>query len=179
MMPRRRALLLTVSKILGVKPYLSQSGLREEINWSLEYLRSMKIARKTFCCSLLPGNSKAASSSNPWILAILFELNSIFVPGAFWKTVKDAGLIRNEVKDGKVARVRFRFHDLRHTFGSRLGMAGVDLKTIMEIMDHKSHRVAMRYQHPGGDHKLRAVKILDRIRESNVIPLQEAKELKI
>lgn len=93
---------------------------------------------------------------------------------AFWKAVKDAGLIRNEVRDGKVVRVRFRFHDLRHTFGSRLGMAGVDLKTIMEIMGHKSHQVAMRYQHPQADHKLNAVRILDRMGQSNIIPLQAA-----
>jgi integrase len=57
--------------------------------------------------------------------------------------------------------IGFCFHDLRHTFGSRLGMAGQDLKTIMEIMGHKSPRTAMRYQHPAPDHKLRAVKILD------------------
>lgn len=82
---------------------------------------------------------------------------------AFWKAVKDAGLVRNEVQGDKVEQVRFRFHDLRHTFGTRLGRAGVDLKTIMEIMGHKSHRVAMRYQHPGADHKLNAVKILDQV----------------
>jgi len=40
----------------------------------------------------------------------------------------------------------FRFHDLRHTFGSRLGMDGMDLKTIMEIMGHRTHKMAMRYQ---------------------------------
>ncbi len=59
------------------------------------------------------------------------------------------GLIRNEVKEGKVVQVRFKFQD-RHIFGNRLGMAGVDLKTIMDIMGHKSHRVAMKYQRPGG-----------------------------
>jgi hypothetical protein len=42
-------------------------------------------------------------------------------------------------------------------------MAGVDLKTIMEIMGHKTHRIAMRYQHPVPDHKLNAVKILDQV----------------
>ena len=63
--------------------------------------------------------------------------------------MKKAGLERWATdKDGKKKKVRFRFHDLRHTFGSRLGMAGVDLKTIMEIMGHKSAKVAMRYQHP-------------------------------
>lgn len=82
---------------------------------------------------------------------------------AFWKAVEDAGLIANDIKGDKVMKVRFRFHDLRHTFGSRLGMAGVDLKTVMEIMGHKSHRMAMRYQHPAPDHKLNAVKILDEV----------------
>lgn len=80
---------------------------------------------------------------------------------AFWKAVKKAGLIRVEVRNGDTEEIRFRFHDLRHTFGSRLGMAGVDLKTIMEIMGIKSHKVAMRYLHPAPEHKLKAVKILD------------------
>lgn len=77
---------------------------------------------------------------------------------------KEAGLIRWEVKDGETVEVRFRYHDLRHTFGSRLGMDGVDLKTIMEIMGHKTAKVAMRYQHPSPSHKLKAVKGLDKIR---------------
>jgi integrase len=78
---------------------------------------------------------------------------------AFWKAVDEAGLVR---WDGD-KKIRFRFHDLRHTFGSRLGINGVDLKTIMEIMGHKTAKVAMRYQHPSHDHKLRAVMSLDRL----------------
>lgn len=88
---------------------------------------------------------------------------------AFWKAVSDAGLIKwNGDK-----KIRFRFHDLRHTFGSRLGMAGTDLKTIMEIMGHKTHIMAMRYQHPSPDHKLKAVKKLDGLHhpEHNVIKM--------
>ena len=77
---------------------------------------------------------------------------------------KEAGLIRWEVKEGETVEVRFRFHDLRHTFGSRLGMNGTDLKSIMEIMGHKTAKVAMRYQHPSPSHKLEAVKGLDNIR---------------
>jgi len=82
---------------------------------------------------------------------------------AFWKAIEEAGLVRHE--EGK--KIRFRFHDLRHTFGSRLGMSGTDLKTIMEIMGHKTAKVAMRYQHPSPSHKLEAVQTLDKLRETD------------
>ena len=75
---------------------------------------------------------------------------------AYWKAVSEAGLIKWS------GSKKIRFHDLRHTFGSRLGMAGTDLKTIMEIMGHKTHVMAMRYQHPSPIHKLRAVLQLER-----------------
>jgi integrase len=80
---------------------------------------------------------------------------------AFWNAVKEAGLIRVDAKIGK--SFRFRFHDLRHSVGSRLGMAGKDLKTIMEIMGHKTTKMAMWYQHPASSHKLDVVKILDEV----------------
>jgi integrase len=80
----------------------------------------------------------------------------------FNKAREKAKLVRWEEKDGEMVKVRFRFHDLRHTFGSRLGMNGFDLKTIMEIMGHKTAKMAMRYQHPSPIHKLEAVKSLDK-----------------
>ena len=80
---------------------------------------------------------------------------------AFWRAVKESGLIRWD--GGK--KVRFRFHDLRHSMGSRLGMNGVDLKSIMEIMGHKTAKTAMRYQHPSPSHKLKAFNKLDEIKK--------------
>jgi integrase len=41
----------------------------------------------------------------------------------------------------------FRWHDLRHTFGSRLAMAGVPLYVIQRLMGHKSDRMTQRYAH--------------------------------
>lgn len=60
----------------------------------------------------------------------------------------------------------FRFHDMRHTFGSRLGMAGVDIKTIQELMGHKDIKMTMRYSHPTPEHKRRAVEVLESIHTS-------------
>ena len=57
----------------------------------------------------------------------------------------------------------FRFHDLRHTFGSRLGMKGYDIKTIAELMGHKDIKMTMRYSHPTPEHKKRAVESLDSV----------------
>ena len=54
-----------------------------------------------------------------------------------------------------------RFHDLRHTFASRLVMAGVDIITVQQLLGHKTLRMTMRYSHPTPEHKKAAVKILD------------------
>ena len=91
---------------------------------------------------------------------------------AFWRAVKEAGLIRWD--GGK--KIRFRFHDLRHSFGSRLGMNGTDLKSIMEIMGHRTAKVAMRYQHPSPSHKLEAVKGLDKNRDISLHKIVELKK---
>jgi integrase len=53
-------------------------------------------------------------------------------------------------------------HVLRHTFASRLVMAGVDLRTVQELMGHKSIHMTMRYAHLSADHKRGAIEALER-----------------
>jgi integrase len=56
--------------------------------------------------------------------------------------------------------VNFRWHDLRHTFASRLVMAGVDIRTVQELMGHKTIQVTLRYAHLAPVHQLEAVQRL-------------------
>lgn len=67
----------------------------------------------------------------------LSERGERLLSSRYWfpKAVKKAGL-----RD-------FTWHCLRHTFASRLAMAGVDLLEIKELMGHQSIQMTFRYAH--------------------------------
>jgi len=62
------------------------------------------------------------------------------------------------VRDAKI--VNFTWHDLRHTFASRLVMAGVDIRNVQELLGHKSITMTMRYSHLSPEHRVAALEKL-------------------
>ena len=72
---------------------------------------------------------------------------------------------RVDVKKGYKAALRraglteknYRFHDLRHTFATRLIERGVDPFTVQELGGHASIVTTQRYAHPNRESKRRAV----------------------
>ena len=54
-----------------------------------------------------------------------------------------------------------RFHDLRHTFASRLVQQGVSLYEVMHLTGHKSLEMVQRYAHLAPDFQDRAIHALN------------------
>ncbi len=65
------------------------------------------------------------------------------VKSSFRTAVKNAG-----IED-------FLFHDLRHTFASRLIMKGGTVKDLQELLGHKTMTMTLRYAHLSQHHKKR------------------------
>lgn len=62
---------------------------------------------------------------------------------------------------GRAGLERLHPHVLRHTFASRLVMAGVDIRTVQELMGHKTIEMTLRYAHLSPDHKRSAMDLLE------------------
>ena len=86
-------------------------------------------------------------------------------PYVFLNSLGEAYKVVGSVFTDAVERagiVDFHFHDLRHTFASRLVMAGVDLRTVQTLLGHKTISMTLRYSHLAPEHLKRAIELLDR-----------------
>jgi site-specific recombinase XerD len=61
----------------------------------------------------------------------------------------------------------FHWHDLRHCFASNLVMAGVNPRTVAQLLGHHTLQMVMRYSHLSQSHELAAVERLCKTGKGN------------
>lgn len=141
------------------------TGLRRKEQYSLEWTdvnleRKLVTVRhaKNGRTRHVPLNSVALAAFKK-LLPSMEKANRVFVPvkgkkalqsSRYWfdKVIAEAG-----VKD-------FTWHCLRHTFASRLVMNGVDIRTVQELLGHRSLNLTARYSHLSPGHLSGAVEKL-------------------
>jgi integrase len=106
---------------------------------------------------------------NKTVLALLTDLEAtktgthVFPTERKYKAVRRLQNPRQwfEIVLRKAKVDNFHWHDLRHTFASRLVMKGINLHTVSKLMGHKTLVVTQRYAHLSPEHNLAAVEVLD------------------
>ncbi len=68
---------------------------------------------------------------------------------AFYEALKKAGI------------ENFKFHDLRHTFATRLAQRGIDIYKIAKLLGHEDIRMTQRYSHHSPESLRVGVEILE------------------
>jgi excisionase family DNA binding protein len=111
------------------------------------------------------GRTRLIEANTP-LLRELTRLRSLDGKSPYVFPNPETGKPLRTVKTAFVAACRragivgLRFHDLRHTFASRLNAAGVDPITIMELLGHSSLKMTERYTHTTKEQRRQAVERL-------------------
>ncbi len=118
---------------------------------------------------------------NSEVRSILLELQRQNEDEAFVFRNRKTGVNLTDVKHGfngactDAGLDDFRFHDLRHTAGTRLADAGADAFTIAEILGHATLQMTKRYTHATDERKRQAVEALSGLRKKIVTRLSQIK----
>jgi integrase len=159
----------------GCKPWLHDlvtfalhTGMRmgeiSELTW-----REVDFNRRTVMVVRSKNGERRTIPINETVLSVLRQKSKVrslrsdlvFCSQTF--TSMEAGHLRRSfrVALGKARIDDFHFHDLRHTFATRLVQAGVDLYKVQRLLGHKSPIMTQRYAHHYPESLRDGVEILD------------------
>jgi integrase len=124
-----------------------------DVNWTSRLLAVRGVTAKSGLTRYVPLNEEAVKVLRAWP----FQIGKGYVfpgpTGERMESLKTAWL-----KIATAAKLDdFTFHDLRHTFASKLVMAGVGLNTVRELLGHSDLKMTLRYAHLAPEHKAAAV----------------------
>jgi integrase len=116
--------------------------------------RTIPLNKRLF--SLLKEKAKVTGIQDGYVFtnSAMNKVDSKNLRRAFYKALK-----RARIED-------FRFHDLRHTFATRLVQAGIDLYKVARLLGHKDITMTQRYSHHCPESLRDGVNVLDQIQFS-------------
>ena len=103
---------------------------------------------------------------------LLVELCGIVSESGYLFENPKTGKPITDIKNGWASALReagiepIRFHDIRHTFGTRAVDGGAPLSAVKEVMGHADIRTTMRYVHATDEGKRKAVEAAAKVRVS-------------
>ena len=142
------------------------TGLRKEEILSLKW---SNIDFETRCVILEPYETKNKKrhilplNSKAWqVIKRRFKQRAEGCPYVFHRNGRKVNSIRTAFENAlKRAGIKdFHFHDLRHTFASRLVQKGADLYVVKELLNHSDITTTQRYAHLRLDNLKKAVEKL-------------------
>jgi integrase len=137
-----------------------------ELTW-----RGVDVSRRTVMVFRSKNGERRTLPVNETVLSVLKQKSKVrslgtdlvFCSQVF--TSMESGHLRRSFRLalGKAKIEDFHFHDLRHTFATRLVQAGVDLYKVQRLLGHKSPIMTQRYAHHYPESLRDGVEILDRV----------------
>jgi len=151
-----------------VVAFALNTGLRRGEQFNLRW-ENVNLANRVLTIPRSKHGGARHVQLNDTAMAILRALPSRFrrgyvFPSATGKSPMSANNFRYRVFDPAVRAAKIEdltWHDTRHTFASRLVMRGADLRSVQELLGHKTLTMTLRYAHLSPAHLHRAVKLLD------------------
>lgn len=106
----------------------------------------------------IPLNKEALSTLKNWKTKNNNEYGYVFPSKAGGRLDNVKKSWTNLLTQAKIGN--FRWHDLRHTFASKLAIKGVPLNTSRELLGHSDLAMTLRYSHLAPDIKSKSVDLL-------------------
>lgn len=143
------------------------TGMRQNEILSLQWSQ-VDLVRRTSTLIETKNKEKRTVPLNKGVLELLMEKGRAkSISGYVFTTQAETrynarNLLRSFYSARKKAGLEdVRFHDLRHTFATRLVQAGVDLYVVKELLGHKSLTMTLRYAHHNPESLRHGVEVLD------------------
>ena len=143
------------------------TGMRQDEILSLKW-QDVDLARRTLTVVKSKNGEQRTLPLNKAAISVLKKkgnvrhISGLVFPSQAGTKINPGNLRRGfNAARGKAGIDHVRFHDLRHTFATRLVQRGVDLYVVKELLGHKSIKMTMRYAHHYPESLRHGVDVLD------------------